>query len=258
MNPPLKWAGGKRWLVPTLAGIYRPHRHRRLILPFCGGASEAFGLEPYRAVLNDINPNLIIFYQWLRMGLRNDISVPMCNDADTYYAHRARFNAIRTTHYWAGKEAALLFYYLNRTCFNGLCRHNRHGDFNVAFGRHKTITYTEDFCSYSRPLAMWHFQSGDFEKVRTYPGDFVIADPPYDGTIFTGYYGAWGWADQVRLVNWLSRHEGPVVATNLATDRMVKLYQEAGFRVETLMAPRRISNNGDRTPALEMLAMRDV
>lgn len=245
LAPPLKWAGGKRWLLPRLQELYRHHRHRRLVVPFVGGAGDVFGLAPKRALLNDINSYLMAFYSHLKNGLVNDGRVPMRNDRETYDAARARFNSLRTTHHRYGPEAALLFYYLNRTGFNGLCRH-------------KNITYVEDFRHYSPAMALWQLQSTDFEQVRFYPGDFVYVDPPYDGTEFTGYFGAFTWEDQVRLVEWLKRHEGPAVATNRATDRILEMYQGAGFTIRIVEAPRRIACNGDREPVQEMLAIKNV
>ncbi len=72
-SAPLKWAGGKRWLADTIAELYAPHRHRRLVEPFVGGLAIALTLKPERALLNDINPHLINFYRWLQRGLRIDI-----------------------------------------------------------------------------------------------------------------------------------------------------------------------------------------
>src|SRR5512140_642650 len=90
--PPLKWAGGKRWQVPYLRRLWRPHRHRRLVEPFCGGLAVALGLRPARALVNDINPHLVNFYRWVKRGLR--IDEPLHNDAGAFYASRDRFNAL--------------------------------------------------------------------------------------------------------------------------------------------------------------------
>ena len=92
LTPPLKWAGGKRWQVPILEPIWRPHAQRRLVEPFCGGLAVALGLRPERALLNDLNPHVIAFYRWLQRGLRIDL--PLENDETLYYAHRVRFNAL--------------------------------------------------------------------------------------------------------------------------------------------------------------------
>ncbi len=82
LKPPLKWAGGKRWLVSHLRQMYLPHRHRRLVEPFCGGLAVTLGLLPEKALLNDINPHLINFYRWVQKGLY--IQIPMANDAALY------------------------------------------------------------------------------------------------------------------------------------------------------------------------------
>ena len=70
LPPPLKWAGGKRWQLPILRPLWRPHEARRLVEPFCGGLAVTLGLAPHRALLNDINPHLINFYQWLKPGVK--------------------------------------------------------------------------------------------------------------------------------------------------------------------------------------------
>src|SRR5262245_65300951 len=90
--PPLKWAGGKRWQLRYLRPLWQLHVQRRLVEPFCGGMSVALGLMPRRALLNDINPHLINFYDWLKRGLRVEIRLE--HDRHVYYAHRARFNEL--------------------------------------------------------------------------------------------------------------------------------------------------------------------
>jgi len=146
LRPALKWAGGKRWQVPHLQAIWKAHSSRRLVEPFCGGLAVTLGLMPARALLNDANPHLINFYRWLQKGLRVDL--PMANDEALFYRHRDRFNALLSAGKGASREAAALFYFLNRTGFNGLCRFNRTGEFNVPFGRYARIGYTRDFTAY--------------------------------------------------------------------------------------------------------------
>jgi DNA adenine methylase len=259
LRPPLKWAGGKRWLVPYLRPMWEKHRAARLVEPLCGGLAVALGLRPERALLNDLNPHNINFYRWLAAGL--DISssdVEMLNDGTVYYEHRRRFNQLIAIGDADTREAALLFYYLNRTGYNGLCRFNRSGEFNVPFGRHATINYARDFSAYISAMAGWTFARGDFQALELEPGDFVYADPPYD-VEFTQYSKeAFGWAEQERLAEWLSRHKGPVVLSNQKTDRVVELYERLGFNLEYRDAPRMISCNGDRTPAVEVIATKGL
>ena len=78
--------------MPQLTRLWRGHKGRRLVEPFCGGLAVALGLRPSRALLNDINPHLINFYRHLRAGLVTDL--PMANLRTTYYAHRRRFNEL--------------------------------------------------------------------------------------------------------------------------------------------------------------------
>ncbi|MBX3180332.1 MAG: Dam family site-specific DNA-(adenine-N6)-methyltransferase [Candidatus Hydrogenedentes bacterium] len=256
LPPLLKWLGGKRWLAPDIAALYAGHRQRRLVEPFCGGLAVALGLRPREALLNDANPHLINFYTWIQRGLI--IRIALENDAATYYNHRTRFNDLIARGRSGDPEAAMLFYYLNRHGFNGLCRFNRRGDFNVPFGRYRRTRCATRFEAHRQQLASWRFQSRDFARLRLRPSDFVYADPPYDDA-FT-QYGAesFSWDDQVRLAHWLARHPGPVVLSNHDTDRVRTLYQDLGFRIVQLHAPRRISANGDRTPARELLALRNV
>ena len=81
---------------------------------------------------------------------------------------------------WQGAEAAQLFYYLNRTGFNGLCRFNRSGEFNVPFGRHTSINYVSDFSRFPAAMKTWTFTTNDIESLPLEPEDFIYADPPYD------------------------------------------------------------------------------
>ena len=256
LRPPLKWAGGKRWQVPHLRPIWEGHRHRRLVEPFCGGLAVALGLRPERALLNDTNPHLINFYQWLQRGLAVDLE--MLNDQSTFYHHRDRFNALLGTGQGQTREAASLFYYLNRTGYNGLCRFNKTGGFNVPFGRYDRIKYTRDFSNYATLLSSWTFTNVDVEQLALAAADFVYADPPYD-VQFTQYArGGFSWTDQERTARFLAQHPGPVVLVNQATERIDALYRSLGFDVEYLQAPRRISCNGDRTRVREIVATRHL
>jgi DNA adenine methylase len=255
-TPPLKWAGGKRWQLRYLRPLWRPHAQRRLVEPFCGGMAVSLGLMPERALLNDINPHLINFYDWLKRGLR--LNIRLEHDPDVYYTHRARFNALLERGGGRTREAASLFYYLNRTGYNGLCRFNSRGRFNVPFGKYKRIVYASDFIAYRRVFSAWEFSSEDFERLSLSPDDFVYADPPYD-VDFTRYTkDGFSWDDQVRAATWLARHPGPVVLVNQATPRIRQLYAKLGFRLDYIRGPRRINCNGDRTPAREVFACRNI
>ena len=254
LKPPLKWAGGKRWLVPHVAPLWRAQKHRRYVEPFCGGLALPLAFRPERALLNDINPHLINFYCQVQRGLR--LTVDAQNDKQLFYAHRERFNRLIKEGKTETARAAQLFYYLNRTCYNGLCRFNRGGAFNVPFGRYKTINYTKDFHAYRERFRDWAFSNCDLETLPVERDDFIYADPPYD-VEFTSYSaGGFSWEDQVRTAEWLAKQRGPAVLSNQATPRIVKLYERLGFKLKYLDAPRRISCTGDRTAAKEVLAVK--
>lgn len=264
LSAPLKWAGGKRTLLPRLRELYAPYRDRCLVEPFVGGMNVVLGLRPEHALLADANVHLINFYHRLRDP--QPFTLEMRNSEHLYYAYRKAFNEIITARSEGGvgglatATAAELFYYLNRTCFNGLCRFNDSGEFNVPFGKYKTINYRRDFSECAPYLRRWliWWQTFDITLAQANTGDFIYADPPYDGTFVDYSSGGFTWEQQVSLAKRLSWHKGPVVASNAATDRILELYKDLGFVVETIESKRSIAANGDRKNALEMLATKNL
>ncbi len=122
----------------------------------------------------------------------------MRNDETTFYAQRDRFNQLIREGISDGMEAASLFYYLNRTCYNGLCRFNSKGEFNVPFGRYKKIIYKTDFSEYVPAFAQWEFACADFEKV---PLELMISSMQTRPMMLSlrNTEEPFGWYDQVRL-----------------------------------------------------------
>jgi len=235
---------------------WESEQHRRLVEPFCGGLAVSLGLRPGQALQNDINPHLINFYRWLKKGLVIDLDFK--NNERDFYRNREKFNWLLRTGREDTKEAASLFYYLNRTGYNGLCRFNSQGQFNVPFGKYENITYRYDFRIYKAIIQDWVFANVGFNKLRLKPTDFVYADPPYDVQFRQYSKGGFSWQEQEQTAEWLSVHPGPVILSNQATMRILELYQDYGFTVIELNGPRRISCTGDRTPAREVLALRNL
>lgn len=256
LQPPLKWAGGKRWLVPEFQKLWHGNDKRRLVEPFVGGMAIALGLKPTRALLSDSNPHLINFYRWLSKGLSIEFDTAFSLEA--FYGIRQEFNDLITSGKTGGMKAAGLFYYLNRTCFNGLCRFNRTGLFNTPIGDYSRPTIRTSFPEFPAILKGWEFQCKDFEDVEMEPGDFVIADPPYaDG--FASYgKSSFGWADQLRAIRSLSTHSGPVVITNHATDDIIRRYSDAFDHLILYESPRAISSNRKRPHAQEVMAFSNL
>lgn len=242
--------------MPHLEPIWQRYKNHRLVEPFCGGLAVVLGLQPRQALLNDINPHPVNFYWWLQQGLV--IGNPMENDPDFYYARRAEFNLLIQQQLGQSQRSAELFYYLNRTGYNGLCRFNKKGGYNVPFGRYKKINYRQDFRDYCATLQNWRFDHQDFVDLPIKPDDFIYADPPYDVAFRQYSQQGFDWPDQERLAHWLAAHSGPVIASNQKTPRIVELYTSLGFKLKFLEGPRRISCTGDRANAQEILALRGI
>jgi DNA adenine methylase len=258
IRPPLKWAGGKRWLLKSIQELWEPYEKSdtRFVEPFCGGLAITLGLMPKKAYLNDINRHLINFYNQLKFGLKANLY--MKYNSSLYYSYRQKFNDLVSENKWDTPVASLLFYYLNHTCYNGLCRFNKKGLFNVPFGDYKTVAYLDNFDSYSSIFRNWKFTSLDFENIEIEKKDFVYADPPYDVEFRQYSSQGFPWSDQIRLAKWISKLKVPAVISNQATERIVRLYESMNFKLKFLDAPRMISCKGDRKPAREVLAIKGV
>jgi DNA adenine methylase len=116
----------------------------------------------------------------------------------------------------------------------------------------------DDFLAYRSVFDCWQFTNLYFSDVALQPDDFVYADPPYDVQFRQYSKDGFSWDEQVKTAEWLSHHRGPVVLSNQATARINELYNDLGYTLRFLRGPRRISCNGDRTPAPEVLAIRNL
>lgn len=270
LKPFLKYAGGKRWLVPSLERIWTLQLSStpdlRLVEPFVGGMSVSLGLGPKKAILSDINPHLINLYKSVAKGA---FSLPLeeyQHDRDWYFALRERFNSLVRSELdieSCNFERARLFYMLNRTCFNGLTRFSLKGKFNVPFGNYPRVEFLSpnQFSAYQDRFTDWDFSCGDFQSIKLASSDFLYLDPPYhsDGDkAFTGYFGKFDWNDRVRMVKWAASANIPVVASDLATSETMGLYSDHGFKLTTVVAPRRISANGNRESTIELLCHKNI
>lgn len=264
LAPILKWPGGKSWIVPILGPYLEADRDRPLIELFCGAAAVTLAARPGRGQINDANRHLIALYRHIAAGslyTAATAAIPTHPDPETYNRNRDRFNALIDSGDDETPTAAYLFYYLNRAGFNGLVRYNRAGFYNVPcgnYGRPPIETPAALDRAYRPALEPLQITAGDFADVEIPPGAAVFADPPYDGG-FTSYTPAgFDWEDQQRLIARLARHPGPVAITNADTPRIRALYAGAGYKIESLQAPRSIAAAGEsRGAAAEILATRN-
>lgn len=179
MKSLLRWAGSKRKLLPQLLDTI-PDKYDRYVEPFAGSACLFFEIEPKKALLGDINDELINTYMQLKQN--SDLVIEtLCNlegTRDKYYQYRS-ISPQSLPKY----ERAVRFIYLNRFCFNGLYRTNQQGLFNVPFGGGKSgvLPSPDMLRTVASLLKKTTFVSGSFEKTlsRVKVGDFVYLDPPY-------------------------------------------------------------------------------
>lgn len=242
MDPLLKWVGSKRWHVADVRKLY--DGKRRIVEPFCGGGAISFGLEPSRALLNDANPHLINFYRWVQRGFLWTFELAS-SEAD-YYDYRTWLNRLIRERRCNTADGAQLFYYLMHHGYNGLCRFNKSGEFNVPFRPGRTAP-EQDWPAVRKVIAGWEFTCDDFADVLLEPDDFVYVDPPYDGTF--GDYTEGGWSfDQFEVLATLLRaHPGPVVIMNSGTDRVRQLLRGLDYRIDMVQSGQRMQQSQGRT-----------
>jgi DNA adenine methylase len=233
MKPFLKWAGGKRWLTGTdiLPDSAPYERH---IEPFLGGGAVFFHLQPKAAILSDINPELIHLFSIMRtqpLQLETAMRRHQAKHSHDYY-YKVRCADPKDP---IARAARLL--YLNRTCWNGLYRVNRRGEFNVPIGtKDKVLFPSDDFQGFAEALMAAQLICSDFENVidLASEGDFLFVDPPY--TVrhnFNGFLkyneSMFSWPDQIRLASCVKAavtRGAAVIVTNANHESVHELYKD--------------------------------
>ncbi|MEM7135401.1 MAG: DNA adenine methylase [Myxococcota bacterium] len=253
--PFVKWAGGKGRLLSQLRPLLPPGAARmRHVEPFVGGGALFFSRRPERALLTDINPALIAAYTAIRDDVQSVIHslglLARRHSKERYYEVRSRYNEARRL---SRPTRAAMFIYLNKTCFNGLHRVNRKGEFNVPVGSYKSPKILDEarLRAASVALEQANLQCAGFEELveSAKPGDFVYFDPPYEPvsttSSFTSYAsGGFSRNDQTRLRDVyrdLDRRGCKLMLSNSDVPFIRELY--ADFRIDTVAAPRAINCN---------------
>ena len=249
--PFLRWAGSKRQLIPVLSEYWKPS-YTRYVEPFAGSAALFFHLDPARALLGDINPELMSAYRQIKTNL------PLVlNALSSLKKSKGQYLQLRAANpeLLSPPVRAARFIYLNRFCFNGLYRTNRQGQFNVPYSGSRTgrIPSAEQFELCAAKLRKTTLLAAGFELTlrRVRQGDFVYMDPPfavkarrifseYDATCF----------DQLsinRLREWLinlNSRDIPFLVSYADSDEARFLAR--GFKTRTVFVRRNIagfSNN---------------
>ena len=262
-EPPIKWVGGKRQLLPELLK-YVPTSFGTYYEPFLGGGALFFALQPQRAVLSDLNDNLITMYKGLR-----DIpeSVISSLQSDVYKNEKDTFLSIRARNMKYGGVAwrAADFLYLNRFGYNGIYRENKDGQFNGPFGNNPKATFDFDnLRAVSRALQGVTLLREPYQTVleTAKRGDFVYFDPPYvpldETSDFTGYQaGGFRPEDQTRLRDVaLTLHERGVhvLLSNSSAPLVYELYKT--FRIVEVDARRSVNSKADKRGAVKEVLIR--
>lgn len=266
-RPFVKWAGGKTQLLPELLPRI-PRTYGRYFEPFIGSGALFFALQPARASLSDSNAELMNVYEVVRDHLEpllEDLSQHMY-DKDYYYLMR---NADRSGDYasWSPVRRAARLVYLNKTCFNGLYRVNRRGQFNVPFGRYKnpTICDTANLTACHRALAPAELSCRAFTETEhaAQSGDFIYFDPPYAPlnatSNFTGYEpGGFGKQQQHELKEMcdrLSKKGVLFMLSNSFTQLAMDLYKH--YHCEVVTAARAINSRASKRGRISELIVRN-
>ena len=267
--PVLKWVGGKRQLLPEIKK-YIP-KYSTYYEPFLGGGAVLFELQPKKAVVNDLNSELINVYEVIKTTPQEliDELKKYSNDEETFYKVRNIDRNKDEFKKLSDVQRAARIIYLNKTCFNGLYRVNSSGEFNSPFGRYKnpniinenTILAVNKYFNTSDIT----FRNTDFEdSIKDIPkGSFVYLDPPYDPVSktsnFTGYnQGGFGDDEQIRIKNMCDRLNANGVKfllSNSATPFIKDLYKD--YKIEIVNAKRAVNSKADKRGEIEEVLIRN-
>lgn len=268
-QPFLKWAGGKRQLLPEIRK-YIPGKMRTYYEPFIGAGAVLFDIQPKKAIINDVNIELVNLYQVIKDHVDELIEDLKKHRNNSEYFYHIR-DLDRTEQYQelTPIERASRVIYLNKTCFNGLFRVNSQGQFNVPFGKYKNPNIVNEIVLravhhylHSNHITILH---QDFEEVleTAKKGDFVYLDPPYDPvsdtSSFTGYSLDGFSKDDQRRLNYtfveLDKRGCNVLLSNSATDFIKDLYE--GFHFEVVSASRNINSNASGRGKIDEVLVRN-
>ena len=259
-RPFLKWAGGKAKLAARISAVLP--KAQCLVEPFVGAGSIFLNTDYDHYILSDINPDLINTFAQLKQAPAAFIKdaaaffVPANNTDEQFRLLKAQFNSTADQY-----EKALLFVYLNRFCFNGLCRYNQSGKFNVAFGKYKAPYFPKaEMAAFASRLDRAEVLCRSFEDAFTnLPSDCVVyCDPPYvpltSTANFTSYSaGGFSPEQQHQLAKLAMDSKVPVVLSNHNTPETQALY--SGATLQCFDVQRNISQNGqNRGKAKELIA----
>jgi DNA adenine methylase len=265
----IKYAGGKqlvkfpdgKYVVDVIKNMYDNHRDKVFVDLFCGGLSISLNVKPERCIANDLNYHVIGLYHTIQQQGNDIQKIALENTSENFYQVRKEFNEILKQNPF-DERLPHMFYYLNRTCFNGLVRFNKKGEFNSPYGKYKYPNYCHDWNWFQEATKNWCFMSRDWENMLSMvvpEKSFLICDPPYVGTFDAYNPDGFSLADHQRLFDALSAHHGPMVVFNSALPEIVKMYEDAGFDIQYIYREDKINKaRGTGAKVPEMFATRGI
>ena len=283
IKPVLKWAGGKRELIPKIRNYYKKLNPQKYIEPFFGGGAVYFDILKTinlslkkTSIINDINSDLIDMYRNIKT--KPDEIIYFCKELEKiyykydYYYIREHFNGFdknkKPIKRYEGVMRSSSLILLNRTCYNGLYRVNSKGLFNVPKGSYKNpkIIDEENLYKLSSLLPnVKNILNTEFDKISGInSGDLVYFDPPYhplsETSSFTSYSGVFGEKEQIRLRNYfrnLSNRGVHVILSNSCSNFIKEIYDE--FKIIEVDSSRNInSKSKNRGKIQEYLVLGDT
>ncbi len=270
VSPVVKWVGGKRQLLGEIIPLI-PKSFSSYAEPFLGGGAVLFALQPNKAIINDLNSDLITMYKVIKEHPDELIA-----DLGTHINSQPYFYSLRDID--RDKEAYSLLsdvkkasrlIYLNKTCYNGLFRVNSAGEFNTPFGHYKNPNIVNEpviraVSNYFNKAQITFF-SQDFAKVldTLKKGCFVYLDPPYDPVSdtasFTGYNkGGFDRDEQLRLkecCDFLTKRNIKFMLSNSATEYIKDIYCD--YNITFVKATRAVNSDGAKRGAVDEVIIRN-
>lgn len=268
--PVLKWVGGKRQLMSEIQKVL-PKTYTTYYEPFIGGGAVLFELQPNKAVINDVNGELINLYNVIKDDVElliEDLKKHE-NTSEYFYGIREQDRNRNEYEKLSKIEKASRVVYLNKTCFNGLFRVNKAGEFNSPFGKYKNPNIVDEVTL--RAVSKYFNKADmkilncDFEQSlrNIRKGSFVYLDPPYDpvssSANFTGYdKGGFNRDEQIRLkklCDKLDKKGVKFLLSNSATDFIKDLYKD--YNIKIVKAKRAINSNGNSRGEVDEVLVRN-
>lgn len=269
-SPVVKWVGGKRQLLERLMPLF-PETHTSYCEPFIGGGAVLFALQPQKAIINDINRELIGVYRAIKDDVEALIKrlAQFENTKECFYEVRGWDRNVEFYNQLTDIDKAARVIFLNKTCYNGLYRVNSAGEFNTPFGRYKNPNIVNESTlravnEYFNTADVTILNTSYSEAVQGLPeNSFVYLDPPYDPisvtASFTGYNaGGFSREDQIALRDCCRQLDAAGIKfmlSNSATEFIQEIYSD--FNVTIVPAKRAINSVGSKRGCVDEVVVRN-